>query len=391
LLTKHITDWLGRPQKPTALNEVPEFSTALGTTIGEVRKENQDRAVIARFTSVSRPDQSFLCFALCDGMGGLAEGGRCAEIALSAFLFGLMNERGRRLAETARSAVLAANAEVYRQYRERGGTTLIAIVLSANSGAITSVGDSRIYAISSGKRVEQISVDDTVAGALSKVAGVNEDDANWETFAGQLTQFVGMGNALEPRVYPLRSDSTYLLLSDGVHNLIGATFQPLAINAVSPINTVSRLLQVAKWCGGTDNATAMVMPPVKRDWTIPPAWSNGDWLELWDPSGRHDIDVRNALVSSSIQRVVAPEQPKGDRPSASRSRKRQTGSSKRKSSKTLQESPGVQGALQIEIVDNTKPSLEQNQPANPNPAPTETTNETLRHESEAKTDSNKEK
>jgi serine/threonine protein phosphatase PrpC len=292
-------------------------------------------------------------------MGGLADGGRCAEIAISAFISGLISERGQKLSDMARLAALSANSEVYRQYRERGGTTLVAIVSSAHAGAMASVGDSRIYAISHSKKLEQITVDDTVEGALRKVVGVNESDANWESFAGQLTQFVGMGDALQPRIYPLRSNSSYLLTSDGVHNIIGTNFKSITLNAGLPFNMVTRLLQVAKWCGGTDNASAVVMPPIKPDWMVPPNWSTGEWLEIWDSSGKIDIDLNRASAALASQRVAVPQPPNIEVSKDSRPRKRQSGTPKRRNTKTSPANSGLQGALEIEIVDQGQ-SFKQN-------------------------------
>jgi serine/threonine protein phosphatase PrpC len=106
-------------------------------------------------------------------MGGMADGARCAEIALSSFLFRLTHDVRQTASETVRVAASTANAEVYRQYRERGGTTLVAIVVFPGSAAAVSVGDSRIYAANTRKELKQISIDDTIAGELNKLKGVN--------------------------------------------------------------------------------------------------------------------------------------------------------------------------------------------------------------------------
>lgn len=61
-----------------------EIGAALGTTIGEVRQENQDRAVIARLP-ISENGRTGIVAVVCDGMGGMVDGSHCAEIGIAHF------------------------------------------------------------------------------------------------------------------------------------------------------------------------------------------------------------------------------------------------------------------------------------------------------------------
>ena len=356
--TENIAKWLARPLKAISLADVPELAASVGTTIGDVRPENQDRAVVARFTSIRRPRESFVCFALCDGMGGMADGARCAEIALSSFLFRLTHDVRQTASETVRVAASTANAEVYRQYRERGGTTLVAIVVFPGSAAAVSVGDSRIYAANTRKEVKQISIDDTIAGELNKLKGVNPSRSEWDTFASQLAQFVGIGEGMEPRIYPVSADLTYLLTSDGVHGMSPDTLERIVVSGGASQVIVSRLLQVSRWCGGSDNATVICAPPLRTDWSIPPAWSSGEWLEIWDAVGKLELPMDQISVPYARQDSRA-DRVEHTGTKSKRSRKRPSGIAKGSETAKKERNPdgasvrppSAQGSLKIEIVD----------------------------------------
>ena len=322
---ENISRWLARPLKASSVADVPELAASVGTTIGEVRAENQDRAIVARFTSALRPKQSFKCFAICDGMGGMADGARCAEIALSAFLFRLTHDVRETIPEMMRAAALSANVEVHRQYRERGGTTLVALVVFPDSAAAVSVGDSRIYAVNSQKGLKQISIDDTIAGELNNLKGYNASGSGLNAFAGQLAQFVGIGEGMEPRVYPISADETYLLTSDGVHNMSQDTMNQIVLSGAVPQRIVTRLLQVSRWCGGIDNASAVCVSRLRADLSPLPAWSQGDWIEIWDSVGKLEFPIVAGSPLSAGQEIP-PKRDEGAEVKTNRPKKRSSGS-----------------------------------------------------------------
>jgi serine/threonine protein phosphatase PrpC len=350
--TENIAKWLARPLKAFSVADVPELAVSVGTTIGDVRSENQDRAIVARFTSPRRPRESFVCFAVCDGMGGMADGARCAEIALSSFIFRLTHDVKQTASEMVRVSALAANTEVHRQYRERGGTTLVAIVVFPDSAAAVSVGDSRIYTANPRKELKQISIDDTIAGELNQLKGLQSSRSGWDTISDQLAQFVGIGEGMEPRIYPISTDLTYLLTSDGAHYISPDTLKQIVSSGGTPQLVVSRLLQVSRWCGGSDNATAICIPPLRKDWSVPPPWSSSDWLEIWDAIGKLELPVQPSPALSmkqhDMQKKAEPTETK-----TKRSRKRIPGTSKKEQglARPSVRPPSGQGTLRIEIGD----------------------------------------
>src|SRR6185437_3506364 len=134
-------------------------------------------------------------------------------------------------------AVESANAEAHRRYAEKGGTTLAALLLDrSNSFHGVSVGDSRIYIVSGKARVEQISADDTIAGELQRIKGINVRPEDVDPAARQLAQYVGMGPGIQPRTYDvmLGQSGPLILCTDGVHSIPSRTFEQVILHAPTP-------------------------------------------------------------------------------------------------------------------------------------------------------------
>ncbi len=284
-LCNRLLSWLQRPTKEHATSDLPEISAAIGTTVGEVRRENQDRAIIARFTSSSGP---FVLAALCDGIGGMPSGDVCAELALANVVTNLISSKEVLGSDRLPSAIEAANRALYERFRGRGGTTIAAILFELSGEIGASVGDSRVYEYMNAGGLQQRSTDDTIAGELSRLKGDDPIAADLEGFSRQLAQFVGMGPNMEARVYQMPIGThvqSYLLSSDGAHGVQKETIQAVVAHATKPLFAVSRLLQLSRWCGGVDNATVIWIDSSARS-LLRPVTGGDELLEIWDSFGK---------------------------------------------------------------------------------------------------------
>jgi serine/threonine protein phosphatase PrpC len=305
-LSSQIATWLSRAIPKTSILAVEEFSAALGTTTGEDRSENQDRVVAARYVDPNRRGSSFLLFALCDGMGGMLDGAKCAEIALSVVLESLIAGSNTDDSQSRiRNAIFSANAAVNQRYNGRGGTTLSAVLINEQGSVIAvSIGDSRIYDAPNWKRIRQISVDDTIAGELQRLRGIKPTDSSVD-YLDRIAQYVGLGTGIEPRFYILRSDMgklAFLLTSDGAHLLPPQTFEQVIINAGTPREIVRRLITSSLWYGGRDNASVIaVSGEVSSFKSALQSTTGAEVLELWDSTGNSAF-----FVESMRLRTFAP-------------------------------------------------------------------------------------
>ena len=263
-----LYEFLGVGSDRKSILALPHVNCALGTTRGPVRKENQDRAIVLRASFSNNPDSQFLLFALSDGIGGMADGASCARMTLSAFSNALINSSGRTIQDRIRQAFLTTNALVHQKFGGNSGATLSTLIVSKNDPFVITgnVGDSRIYKFESNdiSTVEQLTVDDTIEARVAEIKHLNAEDIAPE-LKGRLAQFMGMPEGLEPSIskLDLRSDQSvgFALTTDGVHDIASNTFQRILVNCDDAEELASRLLDVAVWCGGNDNATSIIVSP----------------------------------------------------------------------------------------------------------------------------------
>ncbi len=99
---------------------------------------------------MDRYEEDGLIAVLCDGMGGMAEGGKIASETASemvsvfpwaedSYIPGWISQR---------------SAKVYQQFRGHGGTTLVAALLKRNQLTFWCVGDSDLFLLREGKLYE---------------------------------------------------------------------------------------------------------------------------------------------------------------------------------------------------------------------------------------------
>jgi serine/threonine protein phosphatase PrpC len=278
-LERRIARLIARVQAPYSLNGTPDI--CLGTCIGAIREQNQDRALITFASYPTAPEKSFALGIVCDGMGGLLRGDEAAVIAVSVFASRVIRWPSQPTPDRLRWAALAANQAVNKSLDGRGGATLAAVMVGLG-GAVVGVnaGDSRIYGLTQSRDVKQLSRDDNLAGLLGQQGGFG---------ANQLLQFIGMGDGIAPQIIDMDQDEfeSILITSDGVHCASPATFAQAVRAPTSNLDLIRRLLALNEALGGHDNGTALVLP---TRFEAPHSDSEqGLNLTFWSPSDRLEI------------------------------------------------------------------------------------------------------
>jgi PPM family protein phosphatase len=276
----NLIGWFLRKTAATAIRRVADLPAVVASSTGLVRKENQDRVGVFRFADISGGE--YVLIVLCDGMGGMSDGARCAATAIASFTSEVIRNANRfHLEHTLFEAVLTANRKVYDSYRGTGGATLSALLILPNSNERywVNIGDSRIHEFQSGS-LKQVTVDDTLAGQLAREP---------ESYTGrnELLQFVGMGAMAEPHVHrEEKKDNgfSYVITSDGVHFLPPNMLRDLLLHSSEPAIAARRLIDLATWCGGHDNASLAIASFSHESWgALSPIQL--DSIEVWDPYG----------------------------------------------------------------------------------------------------------
>jgi serine/threonine protein phosphatase PrpC len=282
-LERRIARFVAEEKEPYSVNGTPDI--CLGTCIGAVREQNQDRALVTFTSYPTAPEKSFALGVVCDGMGGLLKGDEAAVIAVSVFVSRVIRWPSQPAPDRLRWAALAANDAVYKSLGGLGGTTLSAVMVGWQ-GAVVGVnaGDSRIYGLTRSRDAKQLSRDDTVAGLLGQQQGLGAD---------QLVQFIGMGGGVEPQIIATdqKEFESILITSDGIHCAPAAAFSQAIRAATSNLDLIRRLLALSDALGGQDNGTALLLP---TRFDAPNGdseqglnltfWSPSDRLEIWIPA-----------------------------------------------------------------------------------------------------------
>lgn len=301
-LTQRLFNWLMRKTTNTSVRRVAELPMAIATDIGLVRSENQDRSVVLRMQlTENRP---LIIVILCDGMGGMDAGSECASLAIASFLSSCVHNFDYPLQERILASVINANDVIFKKYNGNGGSTLSALVADGENGVLAvNVGDSRIYSMENGL-LSQLTIDDTIAGQFAF------KDKNLYR-RNELLQYVGMGQEIEPHIISFSNEkllSNILLTSDGTHFLDEHTMASIIKHSTDRAIAARRLIELAKWCGGHDNASVIIATDILSSLT--PTF-DPQVIEIWDAFG--EIQIVNAYSptaqqSKSVVRNTNPKQ-----------------------------------------------------------------------------------
>lgn len=289
-----LYNWFMRKTIASAVRRIGELPIALGSDIGNVRKENQDRVAVLKM-NLDR-NKTAVIVALCDGMGGMVDGSICAAQALSSFLDACLRQQNGSPATRLLKAAQEANQAVFTRHQGRGGATLSAVMYDESGGMTgVNVGDSRIYAYRE-RILDRLTIDDTMAGVLHKE---DEDLPN----SNELLQFIGIGKDIEPHIIEMPATGGWTVLtSDGVHYIEKIVMALVIQHAQDPAVAVRRLVEVAKWCGGRDNASIAIVAP----FTIQPQlFDDPASIQVWDPYGELQMFVENRAADEGATKPEA--------------------------------------------------------------------------------------
>lgn len=339
--------WFMRKTQNTGVRRVAEHPFAIGSDIGITREQNQDRVAVLRGKVGLSPE--FTILALCDGMGGMEDGASCASETIAEFFSSCVENHTLPSSERLTKAVNAANQLVFSKHHQRGGSTISALLIESD-GSITgvNVGDSRIYCLSD-QRLSQLSLDDTIAGQLSLILNkkVNEQQT-------QLVQFVGIGVEIEPHIIIIDKKAERLLLtSDGTHCLSDELMLKLVMFASESVVGVKHMIDVARWCGGSDNASVTIAIParIRSDNEM-----DVNTIEVWDSFGDLRVvlplEIEFELQVTKKQSVTLLPIKKDKKQTTKRGGKKKNASSSSMLGKSAQNTLNPPQTLLVSLEDN---------------------------------------
>ncbi|MEK6543142.1 MAG: Stp1/IreP family PP2C-type Ser/Thr phosphatase [Elusimicrobiota bacterium] len=253
---------------------IPQVRAAGKTDVGKARTNNEDSMLC---------DDALGLFIVADGMGGHNAG----EVA-SAMAVKIIDENMRMLAKTGSSPeavapglsltanqlgfcaklanqVIFESACKYPQH-EGMGTTMSALVLTADSYHIAHIGDSRIY-LARHDRLEQITQDHSLVMEQVKKGLITARQAETSRMANVLTRALGIEahSKIDVSEAPLQDHDMFLLCSDGLNKMLrDDEIWTIVKTAKQPAAICESLVEAANAVGGKDNVTVVVIDAVKK-------------------------------------------------------------------------------------------------------------------------------
>lgn len=235
------------------------FAVGGSSDVGQVRQINQDAS-----GEFSDPDSGRRLLVVADGMGGHRGGevaSRTAVDAIGEVFAGGGDDSGELL----RSALRAANDRVHRAAREDAdlagmGTTGVCLLFERGGrGWVGHVGDSRAYHLRAG-RLEQITDDHSVVGALIRMGQITEEEARRHPQRHEILRAIGTNDDVEVQIAPLDmgQGDKYLLCSDGLTNEVSNAEIAEVLGREAPEDAARVLVQMANLAGGSDNITVLI-------------------------------------------------------------------------------------------------------------------------------------
>ncbi len=197
------------------------------TLLGNYRENNEDSIDVKEFADMT------LCL-VADGMGGQQAGEiaskRAIEILpreLKKHLVGpLGNEETKNII---RRSIVQANDEILamaaleRELKNMGTTVVLTVWRKGSSVLyVSGLGDSRCYLIR-GKKIEQLTVDHSIAQALVEAKTISPAEARTHRYRNFLWKYLGskeVGDGPEVKVVSLQAGDRFLLCTDGLCGVV---------------------------------------------------------------------------------------------------------------------------------------------------------------------------
>lgn len=263
--------------------------------MGRQRTNNEDAYIAEQL------DENTILAVAIDGVGGY-EGGEVAAAIAKAEIPKYLHEfrNGERI-ELLKQAVVSANNAIYdRRQVDTARSSMSCVLTSAliDKGRkvvdMVHVGDTRMYQFRHGKLLK-LSHDHSLIGYREEVGDLTEEEAMHHPQRNVISRDVGSGkhgvedrDFLEAKEFPLLPNSTFLLCSDGLTDLITTKeIEAILEQNLSLKEKAQALIDAANEAGGKDNITVVLveyqaegkaepMPEVIENELIQPVKGNND-------------------------------------------------------------------------------------------------------------------
>jgi protein phosphatase len=243
------------------------------TLLGNYRENNEDAIEVKIF-----PDMTVCLVA--DGMGGQNAGEVASKNAIEILPRELRKQLPGALGHddtkgVIRRCIVQANEEImfmaqHHPDLKQMGTTIVLAVWRKGSTVmyISGLGDSRAYLIR-GKKIEQLTVDHSIAQALVEAKTISAAEARTHRYRNVLWKYLGsneVGEGPEVKVVSLQPGDRFLLCTDGLSGVVSEEQMLSYVREAQEIQACADGLgQLALDSGSRDNVSCVVVEVVEQN------------------------------------------------------------------------------------------------------------------------------
>lgn len=192
------------------------------------RSRQEDSFSQMNVLDVNKIREEGILFAVCDGMGGMADGKTASETAIQSIRTSFLEiDRRGNIAEQLADAVFEAGDAVYRRLGGDGGTTIVVCMVYDEKFYFASVGDSYLFLYRSGQLVRMNELHNVCVSRYKEElaqGGFDPFKGRGDVEAEALTQFLGMDALAETdylkRPFAICPGDVFLACSDGIGSVI---------------------------------------------------------------------------------------------------------------------------------------------------------------------------
>lgn len=235
------------------------------TDLGCKHTENQD------FYRAGRLSDDTYWIVLCDGMGGVAEGGRASKMAgeylqseIQKHVVDLLTPEAVR--SFMMQAVQRCNMRIYEESHKNGekmitmGTTVVMAIVRDSLAQIVHAGDSRAYVIQK-NGIKLLTKDHSIVQELVDSGRITPEQAANHPNKNIITSALGVDTEtqIDYDEHKFAKGDVLLLCSDGLSNMVSDARLYEIVTDNEFYRVADKLVQSAVKAGGYDNITAVVL------------------------------------------------------------------------------------------------------------------------------------